>query len=245
MLLTQLNYDLRMFFRELFYLVFTIVIPPASYMFLGQLFTGNVYGDGLNYVQFYTPSFIILITFSVVFFAFGFDEVMNRSLGIEKRINATPVNGKIILLSNILKSIIITSFGFLLITVIGILMYDLSISAESLLLAFIAFICINAILLTISSAIYSFFNEMKSALVFSIVIFQVVIFTGDFTMPVESMPEFVQFIANLNPIFHLNHLFVAIWNQVFEWNSETLVSISYIAGFVIVSFLVLVWKRKR
>ncbi|WP_139311107.1 hypothetical protein [Paenisporosarcina indica] len=72
-------------------------------------------------------------------------------------------------------------------------MYDLSISADNLLLAFLVFVCINAILLTISSGIYSFFNEMKSPLVFSIVIFQVVIFTGDFTMPVESMPEFVQF----------------------------------------------------
>lgn len=71
MLVTQLKYDLKMFFRELFYLVFTVIMPPASYVFMGQLFDNKVYGDNLNYVQFYTPSFIILITFSVVFFAFG------------------------------------------------------------------------------------------------------------------------------------------------------------------------------
>ena len=38
MLATQLKYDLLMFSRELFYLVFTIVVPPVTYIFMGQLF---------------------------------------------------------------------------------------------------------------------------------------------------------------------------------------------------------------
>ncbi|AIY74620.1 ABC transporter permease [Bacillus anthracis] len=245
MLVTQLKYDLKMFFRELFYLVFTVIMPPASYVFMGQLFDNKVYGDNLNYVQFYTPSFIILITFSVVFFAFGFDQVMNRSLGIEKRISVAPVNAQLLLMSNILKSIIITSLGFTTILIIGMTVYDLSLEWKTLLFSYLAFIGINAILLTISSAIYSFFNEMKSALVFSIVIFQVVMFTGDFTMPIASSPKFVQYIAKANPVYHINHIFIDIWNQMFELNSKTVYSIAYVIVVFLIALGVIVGRAKK
>lgn len=244
MLATQLKYDLIMFFREIFYLVFTVIVPPATYLFMGQLFGGETYGGGLNYVQFYTPSFIILITFSVVFFAFGFDQVMNRSLGIEKRISVSPVNMRTILLSNIIKSVIITSLGFMLITSIGIAVYNLKIGLTDFFSAYAVFILITAALLTISSAIYSFFKEMKSALVFSIVIFQVVLFTADFTVPVEQMPEFVQWIANLNPIYHINHIFIDVWNGLFVLNTETTISLAYLTLLVFVSVL-LVSRRSK
>ena len=86
MLATQLKYDLLMFSRELFYLVFTVLVPPATYIFMGQLFGEQTYAGNLSYVQTYTPSFILVITFTVVFFAFGFDQVTHRTTGVEKRI---------------------------------------------------------------------------------------------------------------------------------------------------------------
>ncbi|MET3574193.1 ABC transporter permease [Bhargavaea ullalensis] len=245
MLTTQLKYDLVMFFREIFYLIFTIVIPPVTYLFMGQLFGGATYGDNLNYVQFYTPSFIILITFSVVFFAFGFDQVMNRSMGIEKRISISPVDMRTLLFSNIIKSVIITTLGFMTITFIGITVYSLEIGFADFLKSYGVFILINAALLTVSSAIYSFFKEMKSALVFSIVLFQVVLFTADFTVPVDGMPKFIQVIANLNPLYHINHLFIDVWNGMFSLNGETAISLGYIAALVFISMLLVTRKAKN
>ena len=81
---------------------------------------------------------------------------------------------------------------------------------------------LNAVLLIISSAIYSLFKSMNAALVFSIVIFQVVIFTGGFTMPISMMPKFVQVIADANPLYHMNNLFIAIWNGQLTFNNNTL-----------------------
>ena len=164
MLATQLKYDLLMFSREMFYLVFSIIIPPITYVFMGQLFGDNTYAGNLNYAEMYTPSFILLITFSVVFFAFGFDQVMNRTNGVEKRISISPVPKRILLIASILKSIIITSFGFLFIQVIGLIVYDLKFQLITFLSSYVFFIILNAILLVISSAIYSLFNDMKSAL---------------------------------------------------------------------------------
>ena len=245
MLATQLKYDLLMFSRELFYMIFTIFIPPATYLFMGQLFGDQTYAGNLSYAETYTPSFILLITFGVIFFAFGFDQVMNRTTGVEKRINLSPVPQNMLLLSAILKSIIITSAGFLMVFVIGMLVYHLSFEPLRFLGAYGFFIILNAVLLIISQAVYSLFKSMNAALVFSIVIFQVVIFTGGFAMPISMMPKFVQVIADWNPLYHMNNLFISIWNGQLTFNNNTLISLSYIACLVIIALIIIRFSNKR
>jgi ABC-2 type transport system permease protein len=245
MLATQLKYDLLMFSRELFYMIFTIIIPPVTYLFMGQLFGDQTYAGNLSYAETYTPSFILLITFGVIFFAFGFDQVMNRTTGVEKRISLSPVPQNMLLLSGILRSIIITSIGFSLIFLIGLLAYNLSFDSLRFIGAYGFFIILNAVLLTISWAIYSLFKSMNAALVFSIVIFQVVIFTGGFTMPISMMPKFVQVIAELNPLYHMNNLFIAIWNGQLTFNNSTLISIGYIAGLVMIALIITRFSNQR
>ncbi|MEI4770131.1 ABC transporter permease [Psychrobacillus sp. FJAT-51614] len=245
MLATQLKYDLLMFTREIFYLVFTVVVPPATYIFMGQLYGNQTYGANLSYAQTYTPSFILLITFTVVFFAYGFDQVMQRTTGIEKRISLSPVPRKTLLFSNILRSIIITSLGYVFIFLIGMLMYDLQIHLQDALSSYAFFILINAALLILASVIYSFFQNMNSALVFSIVIFQIVMLTGGFAMPISMMPKFVQVIADVNPLYHMNNLFIAVWNGQLNFDSNTLTSIFYIVALVIASLIILRIQNKR
>ena len=145
MLATQLKYDLLMFSRELFYMVFTIIVPPVTYLFMGQLFGDQTYAGNLSYAETYTPSFILLITFGVIFFAFGFDQVMNRTTGVEKRISLSPVPKKMLLLSAILKSIILTSIGFFLVYFIGMIAYDLAFEPIRFLSAYGFFIILNAV----------------------------------------------------------------------------------------------------
>lgn len=245
MLATQLKYDLIMFSRELFYLVFTVFVPPATYIFMGQLFGEQTYAGNLSYAQTYTPSFILLITFTVVFFAFGFDQVTQRTTGVEKRISLSPVSKNTLLLSSIIRSTIITSLGYGFIFIIGLLMYDLEFQLLSFLTSYGFFILLNAALLTMASAIYSFFQNMNSALVFSIVIFQVVIFTGGFTMPIRLMPKFIQIIADFNPMYHMNNLFIAVWNGQLSFENNVLLSIGYIGVLVIVALIVLRIQNKR
>lgn len=244
MLVNQLKYDLIMFSRELFYLVFTIIVPPVTYLFMGELFGEFTYAGGLNYAETYTPSFILLITFGVVFFAFGFDQVMNRTTGVEKRISLSPVPKKTLLLSNILKSIIITSFGYFLVFFIGMIVYDISFQPLNFLASFGFFMLLNAALLIISSAIYSLFTSVNGALVFSIVIFQIGMITGGFTMPIEQMPNFVQTIADFNPLYHMNQLFIAVWNGQFTLDNQSLLSIGYILGCVAIALLIIRFVNK-
>lgn len=245
MLATQLKYDLLMFSRDLFYMIFTIIIPPVTYIFMGQLFGDQAYAGNLSYAETYTPSFILLITFGVIFFAFGFDQVMNRTTGVEKRISLSPVPKNMLLLSGILKSVMITSIGFFLVYAIGMLVYHLSFEPLRFLGAYGFFILLNAVLLIISSAVYSLFTSMNAALVFSIVIFQVGMFTGGFAMPIDMMPTFVQIIADVNPLYHMNNLFIAIWNEQLSFDNQTLLSIGYIIGLVLVALGVIRFSNKR
>ena len=244
MLLTQLRYDLLMFSREIFYLVFSLIIPPVTYIFMGQLFGENSYTGGLSYAETYTPSFILLITFSVIFFAFGFEQVMNRTNGVEKRVLLSPVPKKVIMISNILKSTIITSFGYIMIQLLSIFIYDLPFHLLGSLVSYIFFILLNAILLLIASAVYSLFQNMKNALIFSIVLFQVVMFTGDFALPIQMMPKFIQIIAHFNPLYHMNHLFIDIWNRQFDFHIDNFLSIGYILFLLIISYFIIQIRKK-
>lgn len=105
--------------------------------------------------------------------------------------------------------------------------------------AYLYFKAMIAVLLDFSVAIYSFFTKQNSALVFSIVIFQLVMMSGGFTMPVEMMPTFVQTIANFNVIYHMNQLFIAIWNGKLEWTDDTSISFGFIVIIFFSSLLVL------
>jgi ABC-2 type transport system permease protein len=212
---------------------------------MGQLFGAQTYANNLSYAQTYTPSFILLITFLVVFFAFGFDQVTHRSTGVDKRILLSPVPKNILLLSSIFRAVIITSFGYSLIFIIGMLIYDLQFHWLKVLSSYGFFILLNAILLVIASVIYSFFKNMNSALVFSIVIFQIVMFTGGFAIPIDMMPKSVQAIANINPLYHMNNMFIAVWNGQLSFNNNTLTSICYIGVIVLVSFIILRIQNKR
>lgn len=245
MLRTQIKYDLKMFFREAFYLVFTVIVPPLSYIFMGQMFNNATYDGGMNYAQVYTPSFIVLISFSVVFFAFGFDQVINRAEGIEKRLRITPITNGTILISSIMKAFLIASAGFFLITLIGVLIFELKISAITFLISYASLLAIDACMLIYSQALYSNFKNMKSALVISILLFQVVMFTGGFSIPVANLPEFVRYISYVNPIYHLNQLYIAIWNQTFLWNQDTLVSLTYLIALMFGSLIVIAVNRNK
>ncbi len=245
MLLTQIKYDLKMFFRELFYLVFTVFVPPVTYILMGQMFSNATYSGGMNYVQVYTPSFIVLISFSVVFFAFGFDQVMNRAAGIEKRLFITPITDKILLMSSIAKSFIIATAGFFLITLIGLLVYDLKLSIVNFLVSYLSLLLINAVMLVYSHAIYSNFKEVKTALIISIVLFQIVMFTGGFSVPVESLPKFIQYVSYANPFYHLNNIYISVWNQSFELNQDMLISVGYASALLIISLVVIKLNNKK
>jgi ABC-2 type transport system permease protein len=86
---------------------------------------------------------------------------------------------------------------------------------------------------------------MNAALVFSIVIFQVVMITGGFTMPVAMMPKFVQIMADANPLYHMNNLFIAVWNGQLTFDTSTLLSIGYISALVLIALCIIHFTNKR
>lgn len=244
MLGIQLKYDLLMFTRELFYLFFIVIVPPSTYVCMGQLYGDFTYEGNLSYAQIYTPSFIMLMTFGVIFFAFGFEQVMNRATGVHKRIELTPVPQRILLLSSIIKSIILTSCGFFLIYLIGVFVYEVRFQAWAFLTSLAFFIFINVALLIMASALFSFFRSMNSALIFTIILFQIVMVTGGFAIPIEMMPQFVKALATINPIYHLNQLFISAWNGKLQFDQTTIVSFSYIMVILLIAFFILRIKRK-
>ena len=64
-------------------------------------------------------------------------------------------------------------------------------------------------------------------------------------MPISMMPKFIQVIAEFNPLYHMNNLFIAVWNEQLTFDNSTLISIGYISCLVIVALFVLRFSNKR
>lgn len=148
-------------------------------------------------------------------------------------------------MSSIAKSFIIATAGFFLITLIGLLVYDLKLSIVNFLVSYLSLLLINAVMLVYSHAIYSNFKEVKTALIISIVLFQIVMFTGGFSVPVESLPNFIQYVSYANPFYHLNNIYISVWNQSFELNQDMLISVGYASALLIISLVVIKLNNKK
>ncbi|MGY3779222.1 ABC transporter permease [Isobaculum melis] len=244
MLMTQLKMDLKMFFRETFYII-SIIIPPVSYLLMGQMYGDLTYAGGLSYAQLYTPTFIILISFVTILFSFGFDQVSNRSNGTEKRIQLSPVSSSLLLVSGILKATIITGLGFVFITTLGVFVYDLQVTPVQMFLSFLGLILLDAVMLLLSSAIYSIFKSEKSALGMSIVLFQVVLLTGGFTIPLAVAPKVLQVIGHVNPMNYVNQFYTHIWNGTLAFSGEQLNGWIYLAVLSVLAYAFIIFQGKR
>lgn len=139
----------------------------------------------------------------------------------------------------------ITSIGFSLIILIGKLVYDLQFSMAGLFISYVSLLVINAILLVYSHVVYLKFKEVKSALVVSMVLFQFVLFTGGFSVPIEFLPHFMKYMAYANPIYHLNQIYILIWNQMFELDQNMLIAMGYVIALLMISWIVIEFSKRK
>ena len=94
--------ELKLYFRETLAILFTLIVPAASFMVFGLMFQSQSY-DGLDYFQAYIPSMLAIIIFTTAFFSMGIQIVIDREKGVYKRLKGTPINQNAIFTATIIK----------------------------------------------------------------------------------------------------------------------------------------------
>lgn len=234
--LKQLKYELLLFLRQPIYVLLIIIFPPIMLIIFGSMYGSTTY-NGVSFFQKYLPAYIFSMSLSIIMFSVGLEGVEKKEQGIMKMLKTKPYSYGSYILTQIIKSVIVATFGFFELLLIAIFFYNVDVSNINLFFNYCIFIIILIINSYIFINLFSAFKKFKVALLISLIIYQVIMFLSDFTIPVSQLPGVMRQIAEINPFYHLNHIFISSWNnEIFsDFTIKSLISISTI---VIISSIV-------
>ncbi len=227
-LLIQVKYEMNMFFREPMYVFFSLLLPAASFAMFAAMYGNQTYG-GLDYFSAYIPGFVVIIMFTSCIFSVGFQNVMNRELGVYKRLMATPINLRMVLFASLIRGFIVAVFGLIEILVISRLGFGKNLTnywGQFLL----CYLVITLVSLMIGFSVGIFFKKTKTALMALMAAMYPVMFLSDATIPLSVMPQIVQKAAPIvNPLYHMNIILRLAWTgKIFKINNEMFIAVVYL-----------------
>lgn len=234
--LKQLKYELFLFLRQPIYVLLIIIFPPIMLIIFGAMYGSTSY-DGVSFFQKYLPAYIFSMSLSIIMFSVGLEGVEKKEQGIMKMLKTKPYSYTNYIFTQIIKSVIIATFGFFELLLIAIFLYNVDVSNVNLFYNYCVFIIILIINSYIFINLFSAFKSFKVALLTSLIIYQVIMFLSDFTIPVSQLPNAAKQIAYMNPFYHLNHIFISSWNSEI-FSDFTIKSLISIGGIIIISSIV-------
>lgn len=241
----QLKYELIMFFREPMYVFFSLLLPVASFGMFGAMYGTQDYG-GLDYFSAYIPGFIVIIMFTSCIFSVGFQNVMNRELGVYRRLMATPINLNMVFFASLVRGSVISILG--LIEILALAKFGFGKRLTSYWGQFLLCFCfVTLVSLTIGFAIGIFFKKTKTAMMALMALMYPVMFMSDATIPLSVMPEIIQKLAPIiNPLYHMNVVLRFAWTgKLFEYSKDLVIGVIYMAVVTIVLFFIALKVYRR
>ncbi len=194
----------KLFLRNMDDLFWTMIFPLFFMFLYGFIYKDIVWQDyGMKAIDYIMPGIIImaLMVTGIMASATGFIE--DRQKGIYRRLSVTPLKKHIIILSQIINHYMIMLIQTFIIMIIGILLFNVSISGNYFLLWFV--ITLGAVcFLSIGFSLVSFVKNARAATPVCMIVFFILLFLGGIFFPLNVMPGFLQVISNILPSTHLN-----------------------------------------
>lgn len=231
--LAQFQMENRLFFRSKDGLFWTLLFPVFFIMLFGLIYGETQWGE-IRAIDHLLPGIIVmaLMVTGIMYTATGFVE--ERAKGIYRRLSVTPVKKQTILGAQLFNRYLLVVAQTVLLLLVGLLVFQVNIIGNWLLL--FGLLTLGALcFLSIGLALTGLIKTPGSANAVTMIAFFFLMFMGGIFFPVDIMPEFLSYIANLLPSTHLNDALreVAISGQSLEgiWLEIGVIAFWTIAAF--------------
>ncbi len=208
-------FDLRLYLRDWLTLFWVLIYPLLMLLIFGSMF-GNQPGviEGTRYIESYVPALCVLNVISVSVFTLNINMLTLRENGILRRFRVTPLRASAVLASHSVQGVVLVLLGALKIIVLAKIVWDIPISAISLLtlLGCILFGCL--VFFGLGFALSGLTKTAGAASGLAMVVFFPTIFLSGIAMPLEIMPRFMQVISDWLPMTHFVHIAQSVWQGV-------------------------------
>jgi ABC-2 type transport system permease protein len=199
--------------------------------------------DQFEFIDFFAPGIIAMAVMSTSLFGTVGINTELRQKGVLRKLATTPLRRSEWLLSNMLYQLIMSLFATVAILIVGVFVFDLHFALNFFLGLFII---LNVFAFSgVGMLITRFVKEAQSAeAAANAVMFPMMFLAGTF-FPIESMPEFLQGVALILPLYYVNEgLRSSMVTQNFSqaWLYATVIGIFGIVIFILGVF-VTSWKE--
>ena len=202
----QYRYDQKQFWREPASVFFTVVLPLIFLFIFVSIFgnqTNEVNGHLIKGSTYYVPGILALAMVSATIVNLAITFTILREKGLLKRVRSTPLPPWVYLAGRILTAIVVTILLVVAVTVLGWLVYGVTLPSHTLpgliLTVLIGTAACCALGFALTAAIPS---EAAAPAITNAIILPLYFFSGIF-IPNDQIPRGMRLIGDIFPVKHL------------------------------------------
>ncbi|MBM0046643.1 ABC transporter permease [Anaerococcus sp. mt242] len=228
--------------REYVSLFFMIVLPMVLTIVFGGTFGDEVtkYGPDVLGIDTVIPVNIVFLLANTGLMGIPITTLEAKDQGVLKRYMTYPVSYGMYFLSLMLTFMIVCLLSTSLFVAASFLIYDASwfMDIKSLLIFIVAYFDIMFVFFILGYALALLIKSTRTASLVASGVFMFLIFTSGVALPVDSLPEIVQKVARVFPMYHSIEIVQNVWINEFSLSNNG-INCLYMLGYTIIAILVL------
>jgi ABC-2 type transport system permease protein len=204
MLFGQIAIETKLFIRRKDDLFWTLAFPMFFMVLYGIIYRNEMWADyGMRAIDFLLPGVLVmaLMVTGIMATASGFAE--ERGKGIYRRLSLTPLKRSTLIIGQIIHRYLVILAQVILLLLVGILAFKIKIAGNYLL--FWLILTFGALcLIRIGFSLTGLIRSARSTTPISMSVFFLLLFLGGIFIPINILPDFLQYVTNVLPTTHLS-----------------------------------------
>jgi ABC-2 type transport system permease protein len=204
--------EAKLYLREPMAAFFTLAYAPMILLLFGFIYGNDPtpFFGGRGFIDIAIPSYVSLIVVSVGLMSVPIGTASDREKGILRRYYSTPVSPAVYLTANIFVYYIMTFIGFLILLLIGKLVYNMKFEGNYF-YVFVGFTLGALAFFAFGFLIASLAPTARVAQIIGMVIAFPMMFLSGAAIPIEVFPDKVKNVSQFIPLTHLVKLMRGLW----------------------------------
>lgn len=210
--------NLRMVYRNTSGLFWTLAMPTGFFIVFGLFRLERFIKLGSDtYVDFFLPGFLAYVFMQGGLYGLGYFLTDLKAKGVIKRFLVTPIKPFEMALSVVASRVIIMFVQLVIITGIGVLLFNADFSAANIPLILLVTFIGGCLFLLVGLLVSTAATSYESAAPITAAIGLPLMFLGDVFYPISMLPDFLEKIGRAIPLAHLSESLRTLYSGTVNW----------------------------
>lgn len=210
-----LKANLKIVYRDVGGLFWTIALPVAIYCALSLLPIDRFFQLGFSYSQFVLPGIIAYVIMQGGIYGLGYWMVDMRAQGVIKRFLVTPIKQWELAFAVVVSRLVVMLIQVVLLTAIGVFLFHAPFYWNIISTLFVTLVG-GAIFLMLGLLISTLASSYQSAAPITAGIGLPLTFLGNMFFPITALPVAVQWVSKALPVTHIAQALRALYAAPFS-----------------------------